>query len=227
MRTLLTITIIVLLTACIKTKQDFDGVNCSGNCYILTGKVIDTPSNAGLQGVELKFYYRPPGYTLISDPSRYLGKTTTNSNGDYKFQFDGTKYKAGTGFYRIVATKSGYFYDPFNQNDVKIFDLDSSQFNVPFNQDFALFRPAKLAVRFRATTVTNFEFLTFVYHYGTRGTGIILNGRRTIDTTITFQTAGDVGTFVQWDAVGNGVSIRKNDTLFTTRGGTIQYQINL
>src|SRR6476620_12380823 len=99
MRTLLTITIIVLLTACIKTKQEFDGVNCSGNCYILTGKVVDTPSNAGLQGVELRFYYRPPGYTLIRDPTRYLGKAMTNSNGDYKFQFDGTKYKTGAGYY--------------------------------------------------------------------------------------------------------------------------------
>jgi len=227
MRTPLTITIIFLLIACRKTKPEFDGVNCSGNCYILTGKVVDTPSNAALQGVELKFYYRPSGYALFNDPTRYLGKTTTNSNGEYKFQFDGTKYKTGAGYYRIQATKSGYFYDPLNQNDVKIFNLDSSQFNAPFNQDFALFRPAKLAVRFRATTVTNFEFLTFSYHYGIPGTGIILNGRRTIDTTITFQTAGDVRTFIQWDAAGNGVNIRKNDTLFTTRGGTIQYQINL
>ena len=227
MRTLLTITILFVFTACRKTKPEFDGINCSGNCYILTGKVADTSTNAGLEGVELRFYYRPSGYAMFRDPTRYLGRTTTRSNGEYKFQFDGTKYRTGEGYFRIQATKSGYFYDPLNQNDVKVFDLDSTQFDIPFNQDFSLFRPAKLIVRFRATTVTNFEFLTFSYNYGVGGTGIILNGRRTIDTTITFQTAGDIRTFVQWNASGNGVNVRKNDTLFTTRGGIVQYQINL
>jgi hypothetical protein len=227
MRTLLTITIVFLLTACRKTKPEFDGVNCSGNCYVLTGKVIDTPSNIGLKGVELKFYYRPPGYALFWDPTRYLGNTTSNSIGEYKFQFDGIKYKTGVGYYKIQASKNGYFYDPLNQNDVKIFYLDSSQFNLPLKQDFALFRPATLTVRFRATTITNFEFLTFSYYYAAPGTGIILNGRRTIDTTITFKTAGDINTIVQWNAAGNGVNIRRSDTLFTTSGGNILYQINL
>jgi hypothetical protein len=227
MRTLIVFSIILLLVSCRKSKPEFDGINCSGNCYILTGRVVDTPSNSGLQGVAVKFYYRPSGYTFLGDPTHYLGKTTTNANGEYKFQFDGTKYKTNAGYYRINATKNGYVYDPLNQNDVKIFNLDSNQFNIPLNQDFPLFRPAKLTVRIRAAITINFEFLTFTYSYGNSGTGIILNGKRTIDTTVTFQTAGDVRTFVQWNAGGNGVAIKKNDTLFVTRGGTIQYQINL
>ena len=224
MRILIIITLIFLLVACRKTKPEFDGVNCSGNCYILTGKIVDTPSNSGLQGVGLKFYYRPSAYAWFSD---YIGKTTSAANGDYKFQFEGTKYKTGQGYFLIQATKSGYFYDALNQNEVAVFSLDSSRFNIPFIQNFALFRPAKLTVRFRATTITNFEFLTFTYNYGNTGYGIVLNGNQTIDTTVTFKTAGDIRTFVQWDASGNGINIRKNDTLFTTGGGTIQYQINL
>lgn len=226
MRTLMITTFIFLLISCKKTKPEFDGVSCSANCYILTGKIVDTPFNTALQGVELRFYYRPPGNPLFYDPTRYLGKTQTNASGEYKFQFDGTNYKTRSGYYWIQATKSGYFFAPSNSN-LNVFDLDSTQFNIPFNQNFPLFRPAKLTVRFRATTVTNFEFLTFSYHHGGGGAGIALNGRRTIDTTIIYQTAGDINTFVEWHAIGNGVNIRKSDTLFTTRGGTIQYQINL
>lgn len=227
MRVLILVSLLFLLVACRKSKPEFDGVNCSGNCYILTGKIVDTPSNSSLQGVQLKFYFRPVGYALFWDPTRYLGKTTTDGNGNYKFTFDGTKYKATQGHFIAEATKKGYFYDPMNQNEVANFYLDSAQFNIPFVQNFILFRSATLHVRFQATNVTNFQFLTFMYYYDARGTGIVLNGNRAIDTTVTFQTAGDVRTFVQWDASGNGVSIRRNDTLFTTRGGRIQYQINL
>lgn len=226
MTRLIAIICFLLLLSCRKSKPEFDGVHCFGNCYILTGKIVDTPSNVGLAGVELKFYYRRPGYALL-DPTRYLGKTISNSTGEYKFQFDGTNYKGGAGYYYILATKKNYFYDPLNDNEVSVFNLDSNQFNIPFIQNFRLFRPATLVVRFRATTVINFQFLTFVYNYGTPGTGIILNGGRAIDTTVTFRTAGDIRTFVQWDALGNGVRVKKSDTLFTTRGGTILYQVDL
>jgi hypothetical protein len=114
-----------------------------------------------------------------------------------------------------------------NQNDISEFELDTTYFNMPFNQDFVLFRSAKLAVRFVAATVTNFDFLTFGYAYGANGTGISLSGGRKIDTTITFQTAGDISTIVQWEAKGNGVNISKKDTLIATRGSTFQYKIIL
>lgn len=227
MRALLLLTFIFLLTACRKTRPEFDGINCSGSCYILTGKVVDTPSNSAIQGVELKFYYRMPGYFIMGNPNKYLGKTTTNSNGEYTFQFDGSKYKSGEGYYRLQAFKRDFFFLPEAQNDVAIFSLDSTQFNIPFQQDIVLFRPAKLTVRFRATTVTNFIFLTFYYKYGLSETGFVINGGRKIDTTINFQTAGDVRTFVRWDAAGNGVNIHKADTLFTNQDGTIQYEVSL
>ena len=227
LKLLIPISFFLLLNSCRKTTPEFDGINCTGNCYILTGRVIDTPSNAGLQGVELKFFYRPPGYALLTNPTRYLGKTTTNQRGEYNFRFDGTGFKEDGGYYKIQAVKAGYFYGNLNQNDIREFDLDSADFNVPFNQDFALYRVAKLTVRFVASTVTSFDFLTFSYNYGPLGTGIIFPGGRKIDTTITYQTAGDISTFVQWGATGSNINIRKKDTLVVARGGTAQYQVVL
>ena len=226
LKSIIPVIFIFLLTACRKTIPEFDGINCTGNCYILTGRVVDTPSTAGLQGVELKFFYRPPGYALLTNPTRYLGKTTTNQKGEYNFKFDGTAFKDNGGYYRIQAEKAGYFYGHLKQNDIS-FDLDSTDFNVPLKQDFALYRAANLTVRFFATTNTNFEFLTFSYNYGPLGTGIIFPGGRKIDTIITYQTAGDISTFVQWETTGNNINIQKRDTLVVARGGTAQYQVVL
>jgi hypothetical protein len=164
---------------------------------------------------------------LFMDPTRYLGKTTSNEAGEYRFQFDGTNYKSREGYFFMKATRSGYFYDPFGDNTVTNFNLDSSQFNMAVAHDFVLFRPAKLTVRFRAVTITNFQFLTFSYGYGIVETGVILHGGRNMDTTISFNTAGDVHTSVRWSAKGNSVDVQKRDTLFAARGGTVYYQIDL
>lgn len=218
--------LIALITACFKKKPEFDGVSCNSNCYILRGRVIDTPSNSGIQGVELRFYYRL-GNALFSNSSRYLGKTSTNSNGDYFFSFDSKSFKNRGGYFRIQAFKNGYFHGILNQDDLAIFDLDSSNVDKPFLQNFSLFRKAKLEVRFVANTITNYEFLNFTYGFGSTGSGITFPGGKKIDTTITFQTAGDIATFLKWDAVGNGVNIVRKDTILVAGGGTLQYKIQL
>src|SRR5215212_7955374 len=92
MKYILSLGVLVLFISCRKNRPLFDGVNCSGNCYVLTGKITDTPSNAGIAGADIRFYYRPAGYTIF-DNTKYLGKAMTNGNGEYKFQFDGSNYK--------------------------------------------------------------------------------------------------------------------------------------
>ena len=221
------LSVILLLFACRKNKAEFDGVNCAGNCFILKGKIYDMPSFNALEGVELKFYYRPPGYVIFYDPTRYLGHAFSNANGNYSFQFDGSSFKNSNGYYSIEAIKRNYFYNPFNLNDIAVFNLDSTQLNIPVVHNSPMFREAKLNVRFKATSVTGFEFLTFTYHFGNGATGIVLNVKRAIDTTISFTTAGDIKTFIQWDATGNGINIRKNDSLLIANGSSAFYQVTL
>jgi hypothetical protein len=90
-----------------------------------------------------------------------------------------------------------------------------------------LFQPATVKVRVIASTVTNFQYLTVSYSFGNVGNGIVFNGGRSIDTTITWKTAGDLRTFLQADAIGNGVNIQKRDTVIVQTNNTRQIEIRL
>jgi hypothetical protein len=49
---------ILIVSSCSKDDDAiFDGVHCSGNCYILSGQLIDLASNKGIVGGVLKFYF--------------------------------------------------------------------------------------------------------------------------------------------------------------------------
>jgi hypothetical protein len=105
-------------------------------------------------------------------------------------------------------------------NRVATFDFHKLFYNLPFIQNFPLFRPATVKKRVVASTVTNIQFLTVDFSYGKVGQGIVFNGNRSIDTTITWKTAGDLSTFTQASAVGNGGNIRKRDTLIVPTNNT-------
>ncbi len=233
MRHLIIIATLFIFISCKKDKIDkpiFDGVNCSGNCFILRGSVTDTPSNQRLSNVEVRFYlgqvtngqFPPPPDKL------YLGKTLTNNNGEYEFKFDGTNFKYGSPLYYIEASKTGYIFGPRpEQQKIKLFYLDSSNFNNPLVQNFNLFRPTTLRVRFRATNITNFNFIAFGYSYGGGlGGGINIDGRRQIDTTVNFITGNNVQTFIGYGAYGNGVTIERRDTLIINSSTVTDYQVN-
>lgn len=224
MKQLLVLLILFISFSCNKQKAKFDGIYCSNNCYILTGKVIDTAANRALEGVELKFYYKPIG--IISFDS-YLGKANTNSTGNYQFQFDGTNYKNSRGYYKIVATKSGYFYLPKQNNKVLTFNLDSSLFNIPIVQNFSLYKPSKFILKVKSSSTADFEYLTFTSDYNGIGNGIIFNGGKAIDTNILIETAADIKTYINWYTSRKGINVSKKDTLICKTDNTIVYQINL
>jgi len=231
MKTLLTYTTLIvtmlLVNSCRKDIDPvFDGVSCSGSCYILTGKLIDSAINAGIANGEIKFYFNDNTGTF-SNSKIYLGRTKTDASGNYTFKFDGSRFNNVRGYYYAEAYKGNMFSDQVYQNRVATFDLDTSFYNTPFTQNFPLFRPAVIKVRVIASTVTNFQFLTVSYSYGKVSNGIIFNGGRTIDTTITWKTAGDLRTFIQGDAVGNGVNIQKRDTVLVPTNNTRQIEIRL
>jgi hypothetical protein len=214
--------IILLLLSCRKDKDPlFDGVNCSGNCYILSGRLIDSVSKTGIADGEIRFYFQDNTGTF-SSKKIYLGRTATNADGGYRFSFDGSKTDNKLGYYYAEAFKGYMFADLVYPNRVNTFHLDSSSYNIPFEQNFPMFRPAYLKVRVIAANVTNFQFLTVSYSYGKTGIGLIFHGGRNIDTVITWKTAGDLNTFVKADAVGNGVQIERSDTVLVGMNSTQQ-----
>jgi hypothetical protein len=185
---------------------------------------LDSASNSGLAGGEIKFYFKDITGTFSSQTT-YLGKTITGGDGNYSFKFDGTTFKNVFGYYYAEAFKGELFHDPYYGNRVSVFDLDTSFYNIPFIQNFSLFRPATLKIRIIASSVTNFQFLTVSYDYGKLNNGVVINGGRQIDTTITFKTAGDIRTFVQADANGNGVNLSKKDTVIIPTNNTRQIEL--
>ena len=229
------LTIILLLiftfTACRKNTPLFDGQSCSGNCYILTGKLLEAQSNSPLSNTQLKFYFRPTGYFLFFDPTKYLGRVNTASDGSYTFKFDSQDFQNTSGYFRIEGGKRGYIYkymgEEIEDKELLIFYLDSSKINVLQVNNLVLYKTASLKFKIKASTITSFLFLTVTYSYGPGGYGVVLNGNRMIDTTVAFKTAADLPTYVSWDAVGNGVNINRKDTLVVASGTEQTYQINL
>ena len=218
------------LVSCRKDKPLFDGQNCNGSCYILTGKLSEIQSNSSLPNTELKFYYRPSGYAIFFDPTKYLGRTTTAADGSYIFKFDSKDFKNPSGYFRIEGSRDGYIYNNLGDKidkDLLIFNLDSSKINIPQVNNLTLFKAATLKFRIKATTITSFEFLTIIYNYGTNGFGPALNGKRIIDTTLIYKTASDIPTYINWSALGNGINIQKKDTVIVPSGTEKIYQINL
>lgn len=215
-----------LVTGCRKKNDPlFDGVNCSGNCYILTGTLIDSAAGSGISGATIQFYFHEFRGGTFGAKKIFLGKTTTTTAGRYDFRFDGSRFARQSGWYTAEAYKDDYFHDPVNKNTVSVFDLDSSYYNIPFTQQLPLFRPATLRIRVIASTVTNFQFLTVDYNYGKGGIGVVLNGGRLIDTTLIFKTAGDLRCFLQADARGNGVNISAYDTIVIPARSTRQVEM--
>ena len=230
MKRLITISLFTLaLVSCRKNKPLFDGQSCNGSCYVLTGKLSEMQSGSALPGTELKFYYKPPAYNVF-EPITYLGNATTAADGSYMFTFDSKDFKSPPGYFLLEGSKDGYIYrnggDEVN-NDLLIFNLDSSKINIPQVNNLALYKAATLKFVVKATSITNFEFLTINYSYGTNGFGPVLNGNRIIDTTLIYKTASDIPTYINWDAVGNGVNIQKKDTLIVKAGTEGIYEINL
>lgn len=223
---LLLLLVVITSSSCFKNKNPlFDGVSCTGNCYELTGRVMDSAGAVPLSNAEVKFFYKYSSGILISRTD-YLGKTSTNSLGQYQFRFDGSRYNYLMGYYYAEMYKGDFFADPGYKNRVGIFRLDSTQYNLPFVQNFSLFRPATLKVRVIVPASASFQFITVSYEYGRGGNGISINGGRAIDTTLSWGTAGDLRTYVRADAVSNGVAVTRYDSITVSANSTGTVTIN-
>ena len=159
------------------------------------------------------------------DNTHYLGKTTTDAKGEYKFQFDGNNYKQNSGYFYIKGTKQDYFCNVQQDDILGYFNLDSTQINDTTHQNLKMFKVSKLKIHYLVQNITNFQFLTFSYGIGQGKQGWVFGGGK-YDTTIEYNTAKGIPTFIDWDALGNGVTIQKHDTL-TATGTTLYYEVKL
>lgn len=220
------IILILTATACLKSKQPkFDGVTCNNKCFILTGILLDSAFNKGIAYGEVKFYFHYAGG--IFGRTDYLGKVKTDANGTYRFVMPGNVYQYVFGYFYAEAYKDNMFAGLIYKNQVATYHLDSTDFDMPVVKNLLLFRPATLKLRVIANTVTGFNFLTISYGYGKGSDGFVINGPRSIDTTFTFKTAGDIRTFIQVDAKGNGVNVEKFDTILIPANATKQVEVRL
>ncbi|MFT3826451.1 MAG: hypothetical protein QM731_21200 [Chitinophagaceae bacterium] len=218
----------VTLTACFKdnTIPSYDGTSCAGECYVLAGRITEKQSGNGLAGVELKFYFKPAGYAII-DNRDYLGVARTGTDGSYSFSFPGKKYRSPQGYFIMQGSKEGYIYFNTGSTEIMTFLLDSTRLNSPVVNNIALYKASTLKINVKTDSITNFNFLTVTYSYGNGGYGQALNGGAPINQTLTYKTAADMPTFIQWNAYGNGVSISRKDTIVVPSGTEKVYDIKL
>ena len=223
--------VILFLTcfiSCRKDKSTPASIPCSGNCYILTGQIIDTPSTNKLSEVEIRLYYYLQVLTPVLGP-RLVAKTKTDVDGKYTFKLDGTKFKDDPYGFFFAFTKPGYCYG-VQDDKLNYFDLDSSNFDIPFVQNFALTKTARFKLHLKNGGLNKYDFLTFQYRFRNDnfGGGNLFSVDKQVDTTIAFSTAGDIRTIIYWVVTDKGnILIEKKDTLIIPADTQRDYEISL
>ena len=204
----------------------FDGVNCTGNCYELKGRVTDSATNQGRPYVKLKFYYHSGGYSIFGN-SRLLVDAKTNQNGDYSIKFDGTKFKEGKGYFSLSATHSNYFIRPLNDNHVFTLDLDSTSFNKPVQRNFAMHWPGFIKLHLTAGSTSTVKHIDFSYSCGKSGLGYWLPVKPNLDTTISLKTASGIQTNIRWYISPLNGNVQNLDSITVSKIATVEYKVAL
>jgi hypothetical protein len=218
--------LLITATSCFKGKEPmYDGVTCNSKCFILTGVLLDSAFNKGIANGEVKFFYHHSGG--IFGRTDFIGRVKSDAAGNYRFVMPGNGYPNMFGYFYAEAYKDNMFAGLIYKNQVATYFLDSTDFDKPVVKNLLLFRPATLKLRVIATTVTGFSFLDVDYGYGKGSEIVTINGPRSIDTTFTFKTAGDIRTFISVQAKGNGVNVEKFDTIVIPANNTRQVEIRL
>lgn len=216
----------LLLLSCKKNEPLFDGVNCDNNCFIISGKIVDTPSVQGIANTEVRLYFNEDRNLTIFRNTKYVGRTFTDANGRYQFRFNGSSLaRSADGYYFVKITHQDHFLDNYLNRLNHSFQLDSSDFNKVTMKDFTMFRNAKLNLRIKGLLRTS-DQVTISTDHGGLPVGWVLNGGRTIDTTLNLQVGGDIFTRATIDLLSNGVNKRSVDSIKVARSTTGQLTIS-
>ncbi len=205
-------------------KPVFDGENCTGDCFILKGKVTDSASSLGLPGVQLKLYYRQSGYVLLGG-TQLLVNSHTDQNGNYSMVFDATRYDLQRGYLIMDATHPSYFLTPYGNAVSHDLAFTSADINRQKQLDFSMFYPGTVKLKVK-TDSSDFNYLNVTYEYGKGGYGFYLDGKRKIDTTILIKTATGIQTRINWSTVSDGkIKTQKKDSILVARDSIPEYNI--
>lgn len=218
---------VLFAVSCRKDKGPlFDGSSCDRNCFILTGKLVDSAANAGIPDAEIKFYHWERGSYPNGNLTRYLGRTQTDAAGNYFFQFEGTAFNDGY-FYGEVF-HGEYFSDLnlYERNKLPAFRLNSTNYNIPYVVNYPLFLPGTVKVRVVLPPQPAPEFVGVSYNYGKVPFPLGPAGWVTqLDTTFSLPTAGNINTYIEVYRKKPGFQDIRYDTVLVPIHGVRTVQV--
>lgn len=230
MKTIRTVCIFcfVILTAMQCQKEPaFDGVNCEGNCYIITGKVIDSASNIGIPDVTIEFNWERNPHSTIFNPTLILAKTVTNDNGEYKFNIDGSKLSSEN-WYSYKTTHPEYSSNPINSDDYIGFNLKNISYGIPYIKNISMFKPGTLKFHVKSDDTTSFDYLGIRYKFKKVFFASSIRGNKKIDTIMNINTVGGFYTHFTWQTTKNDInSLIKTDSIFVPENGESTYNLQI
>lgn len=191
--------LLLLISGCRKDGPLYDG-NCSGDCVILTGKLVVQQTGMGLPGVDLKFNFkgRPTGFG--AGKTDFLGVSQTRADGVYFFSIPKEYFlSAGNnGVLVISASPPNYVNAHINEDEYLAginFPLTDSLVTI----DLHIWKASPLKVRVKTGSITSFDQFYFTQTFGgAYSFNNTVKGRRSFDTTFNKVTASDIPTYIIW-----------------------------
>ncbi|MBC7915054.1 MAG: hypothetical protein H7Y07_13130 [Pyrinomonadaceae bacterium] len=204
----------------------YDGKTCTGDCYILEGKIIDSVTSEGIPKVGLKLYFNTNNHPF--NHRKLLVDANTNQNGEYRIIFDGTKYKDQNESFSLYAKHTDYFVNGTEpDHHIATIYTRNINFNQPVRLNYSMFWPGYIKLRLKSSTTTSVKKLSFMSTYGGFGTGLLLDLTPNLDTVIILKIASRIQTRIKWYVYPQSPFVEKRDSLTVGKNDTVDYAINL
>lgn len=222
---------VTFLYACSKEPR-FDGLQCTQNCIVLSGNLVDTPFNNRISDVDIKIYYQQPGPPSIFIQPTYIGKTKTNKDGNYSFRFDGEKYMNG-GYFIFYVHKPGYFHHVSKNADfeqIGSINTEDIRLDQPTNDTTKLYKRTSLFLKIKTTKEKlDFKGFDITYQVGKYPWGFNIIFDKKIDTLIELNMPVGIPAHIGWEGRSylEPPVVKKQDSVFSKSGENVSYEIML
>lgn len=233
--------LVILISSCRKAKFDEDYV-CLEDCIVFAGRVLDTPYNNKLAGVELRFYFHSLEGSSFLRPPVYLGTKKTGQDGSYQFAFGADDFKE-SGYFSIMGIKEGYFLFAPDAGSLESYGTILSKgikLDSTYVYNTKLYKKAELELKIKSERDLDFE--TFEIRYGTdktipgvlggyngyvTGFNIIFDKR--IDRVFNLNIPVGIKSYINWQGYNylEPFKLDKVDSLISNQGEKVFYEIVL